>query len=137
MVDGTTEVLDIELTENNRSTIKAFVEEVLIQGQLDKMSDYIVQEHYQEHSPSFSDELDGLHEALSNSNDVKSINYEKCHRLLAEGNFVLSVSEGSFNKTPYSFFDLYRLDNGKIIEHWGTSEAIPEKDKWKNNNGKF
>ena len=63
--------------------------------------------------------------------------YKKCHRILAEGNFVLSVCEGHVNQTPSSFFDLYRLENGMIVEHWDTTESIPPRSEWKNNNGKF
>ena len=58
-------------------------------------------------------------------------------RIFEDGDFVLSISEGYSNQIPFSFFELYRLNNGKIVEHWDTSEVIPSKDKWKNNNGKF
>ncbi len=37
------------------------------------------------------------------------------HRILAEGNFVLSVSEGSLNGAHTSFYDLFRLADGKIV----------------------
>ena len=36
-----------------------------------------------------------------------------------------------------SFYDLFRVEKGKIAEHWDTIEAIPEKKDWKNGNGKF
>lgn len=138
MVDGITEVADQELTESNRKLIQSFVTEVLISGHLDKMGDYIHQEHYTEHNPRI-DNLEELRSILSSTSANISIpiRYEKCHRLLAEGNFVLAVSEGYANQVPFSFFDLYRLDRGKIVEHWDTTEAIPSKEKWKNNNGKF
>ena len=51
--------------------------------------------------------------------------YDRLHRLLAEGNFVLSVSEGFLNGVHSSFYDLYRIANGKLVEHWDTTEAIP------------
>ena len=139
MVDGTIDVTDLDMTESNRSVIKSFVEDVLIQGQLNKIKDYINQGDYIEHSPNLGDELDELYEVLSNSETSESttINYKKCHRILAEGSFVLSICEGYSDEVPFSFFDLYRLNNSKIVEHWDTSEAIPSRDKWKNNNGKF
>ena len=37
MVDGQTEVTDLEMTEHNRKIIRAFVDEVLINDQLDKL----------------------------------------------------------------------------------------------------
>ena len=50
---------------------------------------------------------------------------------------MLAVSEGSFAGNPTSFYDLFRLENGKIAEHWDTLETIPPRDQWKNDNGKF
>jgi len=138
MVDGATEVRDHKMTESNRLVIQSFVEDVLIHGHLEKMDDYINQEYYTEHNPRFGDDLVELCATLSKSNTGNfSIKYEKCHRLLAEGNFVLSVCEGYTNQNLSSFFDLYRLQDGKIVEHWDTTEVIPPRSEWKNNNGKF
>ena len=78
--------------------------------------------------------LSTLQSALSTP---ESIRYNKNHRILAEGNFVLSVCEGTMNERPASFYDLFRLDNDKISEHWDTTEEIPPKNEWKNENGKF
>ncbi|WP_072658957.1 nuclear transport factor 2 family protein [Mariprofundus micogutta] len=139
MVDGEVTVVDHEKTDSNRFVIQSFVEETLIKGRFEKLEDYINQEHYVEHNPRLSDNLVELSCALSqaSNNDSISIKYEKCHRILAEGNFILSICEGYTNQTPTSFFDLYRLKEGEIVEHWDTTEAIPPRSEWKNNNGKF
>lgn len=47
------------------------------------------------------------------------------------------MSEGSFGGRPASFYDLFRVENGKIAEHWDTLETIPVREAWKNQNGKF
>jgi len=65
------------------------------------------------------------------------LRFDKLHMVLGEGNFVLTVSEGQFAGKHTSFYDLWRVENGKIAEHWDTVEAIPEKGEWKNSNGKF
>ena len=139
MVDGTTDVTDHEMTEKNRIVIQSFVENVLIQGHIETIDDYINHNHYTEHNPQFGDDLTELRACLSKSkcDDTTFINYETCHHLLAEGNFVLSVCEGYANQAASSFFDLYRLKAGKIVEHWDTTETIPSLSEWKNNNGKF
>jgi len=138
MVDGSIDVTDHEMTESNRMVIKSFVDDVLIQRRIEQLDNYINQKQYREHSPYFDDDLDSLRKIISKTsvNDF-SISYEKCHRILAEGNFVLSVCEGYVNQTSSSFFDLYRLEDGKIVEHWSTTEAIPARSEWKNTNGKF
>ena len=61
----------------------------------------------------------------------------KNHRILGEGNFVLSVSEGEFAGKHVAFYDLFRVEAGKIAEHWDTIEVMPAKADWKNSNGKF
>ena len=126
------------MTEGNRLVIQAFVEDVLIHGHLEKMDEHINQGLYTEHNPRVGDNLSELCDTLSPSTDSRfSIKYEQCHRLLAEGDFVLSVCEGYINQNQSSFFDLYRLQDGKIVEHWDTTEIIPSRSEWKNNNGKF
>lgn len=57
--------------------------------------------------------------------------------ILGEGNFVLVVSEGSFGGQLSSYYDLFRIQDGKIAEHWDTIEAIPPRAEWKNSNGHF
>ncbi|WP_424532072.1 nuclear transport factor 2 family protein [Shewanella sp.] len=58
-------------------------------------------------------------------------------KILGEGNFVLSISEGTFMQQHVAFYDLFRVQEGKIVEHWDTIETIPAQQDWKNNNGKF
>ena len=52
-------------------------------------------------------------------------------------NFVLAVAEGSFGGRPSSYYDFYRIQNGKIAEHLATVEPIAPSAEWKNSNGKF
>ena len=66
-----------------------------------------------------------------------TMKYTKNHKILGEGNFVLSVSEGEFAGKNVAFYDLFRVEAGKIAEHWDTIEVMPAKADWKNSNGKF
>jgi predicted SnoaL-like aldol condensation-catalyzing enzyme len=63
--------------------------------------------------------------------------FDKIHRVLGEGNFVLVVSEGALAGKSTAFYDLFRVENNKIAEHWDTVETIPPSREWKNQNGKF
>ena len=89
-------------------------------------------------NPAIADGLSGLGAALEAlAKQGIQMQYHKVHQVLGEGNFVLVVSEGSFADQPTAFYDLFRVENGKIDEHWDTIETIPPKAHWKNNNGKF
>jgi len=52
-------------------------------------------------------------------------------RCWGEGNVVLVVSEGSFGSAATSLYDLLRVKNSKVAEHWDTIETIPERSAWK------
>jgi hypothetical protein len=53
------------------------------------------------------------------------------------GNFVLVVAEATFGGVSTGIYDLYRIENGKIAEHWDTLQNIPPCSEWKSDNGKF
>ncbi|MEZ9525598.1 nuclear transport factor 2 family protein [Enterovibrio norvegicus] len=137
MTDGSTQVTDIALTESNRATINAFVQDVLINKQAHLMLDYMNANNYTEHNPQLSDDIDSLIAALGTADQPATLLYETHHRTLAEGNFVLSVCEGFRMGEHTAFYDLYRLENGKIVEHWDTVETVPPRSVWNNENGKF
>jgi len=139
MVDGPTQATGLDRTKYNREIVRSFVDEALINSQLNKLENYFDAEHFTEHNPRIGDGLPALRSALSDpaSNGGISIKYDRMHRILAEGDFVLTVSEGSVNGAHSSFFDLFRVAHGKLVEHWDTTEAVPPRSEWKNDNGKF
>lgn len=139
MVDGQTDATDLDKTEANRESVRSFIEEILISGQLEKLNRHIDSDGYTEHNPGIGDGLPALRSALSKPAPNKgfAIQYDNVHRVLAEGNFVLSVCEGYLNGIHTSFYDLFRLSHGTIVEHWDTTEAVPPLNEWKNDNGKF
>ncbi len=138
MVDGPTEAIDLELTESNRATVRTFVEVVLIDGDLDRLTEFVDEGAFAEHNPRLSDGVSMLRSALEVEDESgRRIDYHKVHRVLAEGNFVLCVSEGNYGGVHSALYDLFRLDNGKVVEHWDTTEKIAPRSEWKNDNGKF
>lgn len=139
MVSGPVEMTDLGDTESNRQLVQSFINTVLIAADFPRLVDYIHDKCYTEHSPNRTDGMASLEAALTarDGNGQLYIHYQKAHRVLAQGSFVLSVCEGMLQGRHTSFYDLYRLEQGKIVEHWDTIETVPPRSEWKNDNGKF
>ena len=138
MVDGATEIKDLDKTEANKTLVRNFVDDILVNGRMDKLTGYFDGDNYIQHNPNIPDQLSGLGKALGEwAKQGITMKYDTIHKVLGEGNFVLVVSEGSLAGKHTSFYDLFRVENGKIAEHWDVIEPIAAKESWKNNNGKF
>ena len=137
-VDGTMELKDIDKTEENRKLVKNFLYDVMQGNHPEKTTDYFDGDAYIQHNTGIADGLSGLGAALAAlaKQDIQMI-YTTVHQVLAQGNFVLAVSEGTFGGAPTSYYDLWRVENGKIAEHWDVMETIADKATWQNTNGKF
>ena len=138
MTDGPTAATDLKRTAANKKLVRTFVDEILVNGRMEKLAGYFDGDNYIQHNPQIGDKLSGLGAALdAMAKQGVTMKYDRIHKVLGEGNFVLVASEGQFAGQHTAFFDLFRVENGKIAEHWDTIEPIPAKEQWKNSNGKF
>ncbi|MEM6387870.1 MAG: nuclear transport factor 2 family protein [Pseudomonadota bacterium] len=133
-IDGHTEVTDFDKTEDNRALVVELITKGFINGDDISYADYINPNKYFQHNSSIADGLDGLGAALQSG---LSMQYTTIHRTVAEGNFVLTMSEGSLNDAPKAFYDLFRLEDGLIVEHWDVIADMPDPDADTNKSGKF
>lgn len=138
MTDGKTQVTDLAKTQANKDLAQRFTQEVLIEQRLTLVADYFKGDTLAQHNPHMGD---GVQEFLAVrqqwADQGTPARYDRIHLLLGEGNFVLVVSEGEFQGQPSAFYDLYRLTDDKIVEHWDVIEEIPAEADRKNPNGKF
>ena len=136
--DGTVEIADLDKTEENKALVSDFVDSVLIGGSFDKLTTYINQETYLQHNTQVADGLDGLSSALEAiAKQGIYMVYEEQHAIFGQGNFVLTVSAGTFGGNKVTYYDLFRVADGKIVEHWDVIEPTLPAEQWKNDNGKF
>lgn len=122
----------------NRKVVKDFLYDVMQGNRPEKTPDYFDGDTYIQHNTGIADGLSGLGAALAAmaEQNIQMI-YTTVHQVLAQGNFVLAVSEGTFGGAPTSYYDLWRIEEGKIAEHWDVMETIADKSTWQNENGKF
>ena len=137
-IDGCKELKDLDKTEANRELVKNFLADVMQGQHPEKTPEYFDGDTYIQHNTGIADGLSGLGAALAAlaEQGIQMI-YTTVHQVLAQGNYVLAVSEGTFGGAPTSYYDLWRVENGKIAEHWDVMETIAAKETWQNQNGKF
>ena len=136
--DGTTVITDLDKTEENRKLVENFLYDVMQGNHLEKTPDYFDGDAYIQHNSGIADGVSGLNTALASlAEQGIAMVYDEVHMVLAQGNYVLAVSEGTFGGAPTSYYDLWRVENGKIAEHWDVMETIADQSTWANDNGKF
>lgn len=137
-IDNLSEVKDLDKTETNREIVKGFVYDVLHGQNPEKLTAYFDGDNYIQHNTAIADGLSGLGKALEDmaKAGIQMI-YNTSYQFLAQGNYVLAVSEGTFGGAPTSYYDLFRVEDGNIAEHWDVMETIAERSTWQNENGKF
>jgi len=136
-VDGPTEVLDREKTEANRTLVRTYRETVMVSLRFDRIEEFIEGAHYAQHASKIGDGIARLRDRIASVAKEGGKLYLTPRRFVAEGNFVLVLSEGDLPSGPTALYDLFRVENGKIVEHWDVLTPIPPPDQWKNPNGPF
>jgi predicted SnoaL-like aldol condensation-catalyzing enzyme len=136
-VDGPTEVLDREKTEANRTLVRTYRETVMVALRFDRIEEFIEGAHYAQHASKIGDGIARLRDRIASVAKEGGQLYLTPRRFVAEGNFVLVLTEGDLPSGPTALYDLFRVENGKIVEHWDVLTPIPPRDQWKNANGPF
>jgi predicted SnoaL-like aldol condensation-catalyzing enzyme len=136
-VDGPTEVLDREKTEANRTLVRTYRETVMVALRFDRIEEFIEGAHYAQHASKIGDGIARLRDRIASVAKEGGQLYLTPRRFVAEGNFVLVLSEGDLPSGPTALYDLFRVENRKIVEHWDVLTPIPPRDQWKNANGPF
>lgn len=125
-------------TEDTRKIVADFVGDVLRGENPGKLTDYFDGDKYIQHNTAIADGLSGLGAALEAMAEqgIQMI-YDKTYYVLADGNYGLAVSSGTFGGVKTTYYDLFRVEDGKIAEHWDVMETLADESTWQNQNGKF
>ena len=116
MIDGATEIVDLDATEANKAIVRAYLREVLEEGHVDRRERWVSRELV-DHAPSPQ-------------------RYDYRFKVIGSGCFVASLCRAVVAGKACAVIDLFRLAGGRIVEHWMTQEEILPREQW-NNAGKF
>lgn len=137
-IDGATEITDLDKTEENKAKVEEFLTKSMIEHAEINITDYISPTTYLQHNPDVADGLEGFGAAMAAmAKEGNTMSYSTVHKVIGEGNFVLTLSEGAIGSVPMAFYDLFRLEDGLIVEHWDVIAPMPGPDAQNNEAGKF
>lgn len=126
---------DLQLEKNKQNVIE-FYDKAINQKNFDDAAKYLGSK-YTQHNPTAADGPEGLKAFIQFLQDHYPNAHSEIKRVFAEGDYVIlhvhSIREPGTRGR--AIFDLFRLENGKIVEHWDTVQDIPEKSA--NSNGMF
>jgi predicted SnoaL-like aldol condensation-catalyzing enzyme len=114
-------------TEHNKKMVMDFYEQVVNQRNFEAASNYLGP-YYIQHNPDAADGVEGLKTFIHTMREKFPNGHCKILRVFADGDYVILhvhvVREpgtlGSVN------MDIFRLENGKVVEHWDVNQPIPE-----------
>ena len=122
----------------NRKTVLAFYEQAFGEKDVAAARQYLGS-GYIEHDPSIADGPDGLSTYLTRLKDARPRSRHEVTQVVAEGDQVVlhvHVVDAPGSKGE-SMAHIYRLDGGRIVEHWGMTQAVPDKPNPDNPNSAF
>lgn len=127
---------DTQQAEMNKKTVLEFYEKGLNQKDFEAASRYFGP-RYTQHNPNAADGPEGFRAFLQFLREKSPNSHSEIKRAFADGDYVIlhvhAVREPGTRGV--AIVDIFKLENGKIVEHWDVAQPIPEKSA--NSNGMF
>jgi predicted SnoaL-like aldol condensation-catalyzing enzyme len=122
--------------EKNKATVVAFYDKALNQKDIDGALEY-VGEHYKQHNPTAEDDREGFRKFITWIRGDHPQSHSEIKQVFADGDFViLNVHMVRHpGERGLAIAEIFRLEGGKIVEHWDRIQPVPETAK--NNNTMF
>ena len=118
-IDGTTAIDEKADTADTRRAATGAVREILLNGRTDVLDTYLAGESYVQHNPRFADGVSGLIAALGAlAEQGITMKYDEILHVVVHGDFAYLHSTGRFGEDAYVFHDLFRVSDGRCVEHW-------------------
>ncbi len=122
--------------EANKRTVLDFYEAGLNKKDFEAAAKYFGPKYIQ-HNPGAPDGIEGFKTFVNFLREKFPNSKSEIKKVFAEGDFVIlhvhAVREPGTRGR--AIVDIFRLENGKIVEHWDVAQDIPE--KMPHNNGMF
>ena len=113
--------------ENNKKIVTDFYEGVFLKHQVKAYADQYIGEKYTQHNPHVPDGkapfVNYFTGHFKENPDAKSV----IKRAVAEGDLVFLHVHSTQNAQDrgVAVVDIFRVENGKIVEHWDVQQEVP------------
>jgi predicted SnoaL-like aldol condensation-catalyzing enzyme len=131
MIDGPTEIASPGSTAASRLIVASFAELIMMGGDRTQIGRFFCDDRFVQHNPQIADGVSGLGQAIQTGVWEAVVN--RIHRIVADGEFVFTQGEGLLHGEPTAFYDLFRVENGKLAEHWDV--VFPQSEELRHANG--
>jgi predicted SnoaL-like aldol condensation-catalyzing enzyme len=135
-VDGPTQVVELGKTEANRALVQRFKEVVTVQLHFDRAGEFL-DANYAQHASKMADGIAQFKTRVATVTKAGNAATLEPRRYIADGNFVLALVEGNTTVGHTANYDLFRLEGGKIVEHWDVISQLPPPERRRNTNDPF
>ena len=112
----------------NKKLVLAFYEQIIGRKDFDGALKYMGAT-YTQHAPYAADGHPGLRAWLAGFKAAFPDHRYEVKRVLAEGDYVMLHLHGMGGPNPHgeSVVDIFRVQDGKVVEHWDIIQPIPDK----------
>ncbi|MVM36304.1 hypothetical protein GO755_40240 [Spirosoma sp. HMF4905] len=120
MMDGPLPSEENDHVAENKALVADFYEQVYINRQPGLLSNFVATNLIQ-HIPEIENGITGLEAYLRGQADQVII--EKVDHIIGEGDFVVVQAEGKLASKTATFYTIFRLNEGRIVEQWGVKQV--------------
>lgn len=121
--------------EANKKLVTEFYERVLNQKDIAAIDKYVGP--YKQHNPMAADGPEGLKGYIGYLRENSPKSHSAIKKVFADGDYVILHVHAvpAPGARGLAIIDIFRVDSGRIVEHWDVIQEVPEKAA--NNNGMF
>jgi predicted SnoaL-like aldol condensation-catalyzing enzyme len=122
-------LVGVIMSETNKVNTVAFHKKAVFEGDVEAAFQMYAGDAYRQHNPLIEDGMEGLRKFVALLVANRPGARGEIKRVFADGDYVILHSHWrglSDDPRGEAVVDIYRSENGKVVEHWDVIQPIPE-----------